>query len=207
MSGPDEPPHADSNVEEAHYRDNSACRPFRRQYLRFLENLEPLLGDREVPPQPVHVNHHRYSHGNAPETEPEFESEAGHAHQDDAGHSNLAGDVSRSDQPYISDLRALQEAVAEQGRAIGQLTEATREIARLQRLPQIPMIPPFVRFMERFKMMARFRALEWRARKVVIEVVRDDADVLDTLDDAGLQSWLKEVLRDHRIAWPRSTAR
>jgi hypothetical protein len=69
------------------------------------------------------------------------------------------------------------------------------------------MIPPFVRFMERFKMMARFRALEWRARKVVIEVVRDDADVLDTLDDAGLQSWLKEVLRDHRIAWPRSTAR
>jgi hypothetical protein len=116
-------------------------------------------------------------------------------------------DVPESGPTNVPDFRALQKVVAEQGRAINQLTEVMREVARLQRLAQIPMVPPFVRVMERFKMMPRFRALEWRARKVVIGVVRDDADVLDTLDDAGLQSWLEEILRDHRIALPRTTAR
>jgi hypothetical protein len=42
--------------------------------------------------------------------------------------------------------------------------------------------------------MPLFRTLECRARKVVIGVVRNDADILDTLDDAVLQSWLEEIL-------------
>jgi hypothetical protein len=207
MEGPNESPHADSDVEEAHYKDNPPCRPFRRQYLRYVENSEPTLGDREVPPQPVHVARLRYTNGNGPETEPELEFDAGHAQQDDAGRPTVGVAPSRSGPSDVPDFRALQEAVVERGRAISQLTEVMREVARLQRLAQIPIVPPFVRVMERFKMIPRFRALEWRARKVVIGVVRDDADVLDTLDDTGLQSWLEEILRDRRIALPRSTGR
>lgn len=207
VESPRSAPHADSDVVEAHYKDNPPCRPFRRQYLRFWENLEPILGDREVPPPPVPVIRHRYPNATDLGLEPEIEAEGGHARQDDAVHPTVEVDVSESALTNMPDYRALQEVVAEQGRAINQLTEVMREVARVQRLAQIPMVPPFVRVMERFKMIPRFRALEWRARKVVIGVVRDDADVLDTLDDPGLQSWLEEILRDHRIALPRTIVR
>jgi hypothetical protein len=181
-----------------------------------LEELRRILGDREIPPAPAPIDRDPLSPDAGeseveaePESEPELEVTHTHTHRhtNNGARQIYASDTANIPPANTSDYRALKDTVAEQARAIKQLTEVIRELAKMQRQTHISTVPPFVRVMERFKLMPLFRALEWRARKVVIGVVRDDADVLDTLDDAALQSWLEEILRDHRIALPRVASR